>query len=770
LLDFHANAFLPMTRSKTLSACLLVSLSAACVRSPETRAKGFLESGDRYVAQQQFKEAAIQYRNASQATPRSAAAHTKLAETYARLGQGADALSEYVRAADLDPANVDLQLAAARYLVAGRRFDEALKKVDAVIASAPTTAEAYMLRGTVLAGLNDFERAVGDIEEAIRLDPNEGKSYANLGVMQLALGQSAQAQASFKKAIALAPDWVYGYLAFANYHWSAGRVADAEQALRDALRVKPDEPLANRAMAALLMSSGRRNEAEPYVKRVAELVPSVQTTLLLADYYVACGRTDDAVRVLESLAASHKGDAAIGTRLALAHARAGDRKKAYDVLEPLLAKDPRDANALLVRAKLLLADGRTTDAFQALQAAIDCDSSLVEAHFLLGKLYAARGDAGGATKSFTQVLTLNPRAAAAQVELAKLRVASGSPDQALRLARDAARSAGNQLEVRLTLIRTLIATKQFADADREIRRLLDENPSNADAQVQRGFMAMAMKNPPAARAAFTKALELTPQSIEALNGLVALDIDARDFAAAKERLDKRLAGATPTPGLLLLAARMHAGMNDMAAAERYLRQALERDGSFLPAYGMLAQIYIKQNWLDAARREFDSLAERQTNPVAALTLAGMLLERQGDTEGARDRFQRAVAADSRAAVAANNLAWLIAEHGGDMNRALELAQSATTAQPDEPAMMDTLGWVYYKKDLALLAIPLFSRASEKQPSSGMFLYHLGLAYARTGDGSKARAALTRALATNPDPALRRDLEKTLAATPAAGAF
>src|SRR5262249_19194190 len=136
----------------------------------------------------------------------------------------------------------------------------------------------------------------------------------------------------------------------------------------------------------------------------------------------------------------------------------------------------------------------------------------------------------------------------------------------------------------------------------------------------------------------------------------------------------------------------------------------------------------------------------------------------GDAEGARKRYERAVAADSHAAAAANNLAWLIAQQGqgADLNRALELAQSATTAHPDMPELMDTLGWVYYKKDLAALAIPLFSRASEKQPEKGDYSYHLGLAYARTGDQVNAQAALERALKATVAPATRKEIQAALA--------
>jgi Flp pilus assembly protein TadD len=59
---------------------------------------------------------------------------------------------------------------------------------------------------------------------------------------------------------------------------------------------------------------------------------------------------------------------------------------------------------------------------------------------------------------------------------------------------------------------------------------------------------------------------------------------------------------------------------------------------------------------------------------------------------------------------------------------------------------DTLGWVYCKKQLYSLALPLLTAASAKEPTNAIFKYHLGLAYAGAGQSDRARQALQQALA------------------------
>lgn len=280
--------------------------------------------------------------------------------------------------------------------------------------------------------------------------------------------------------------------------------------------------------------------------------------------------------------------------------------------------------------------------------------------------------------------------------------------------------------------------------------------------VQSGVLAAEKKDLKAARTAFERAIALEPQSIEALAALLALDVTARDFAGARARIDAKVAAPGARPELLLLAARTYAATGDAAAAERLLRRTIEQEPTMLPAYGMLAQLYLAQKKLDEARQEFEALARRQSNPVAALTMAGMIFQSQGNQAEAKKRFEEALAHDPRAPVAANNLAWLYAEAGENFDGALQLAQTATTASPDTPEMMDTLGWVYYKKNLPSQAIQQFARSVEKAPNSPVYRYHLGLAYVQAGDAVRGRQSLTRALELKSDFAGADVARRTLA--------
>ena len=129
---------------------------------------------------------------------------------------------------------------------------------------------------------------------------------------------------------------------------------------------------------------------------------------------------------------------------------------------------------------------------------------------------------------------------------------------------------------------------------------------------------------------------------------------------------------------------------------------------------------------------------------------------------AKEQYQKALKINSKFAPAANNLAYLYAEKGENIDEALNLAQSAKEQFPDDPHIADTLGWVYYKKNVFTLAITYLKEASEKTPDDSMIRYHLGMAYYKNGDKELAKKELRKALELDPKFSGAEDAKNILA--------
>jgi tetratricopeptide (TPR) repeat protein len=738
-------------------------LAIGCSTDPEVKKQQFFESGNRYFDEGKFSHAIIEYRNAVDIDPRFGEARKRLAEAYLKNNNARRAFEESVRAADLLPEDFDVQMTAARYLLQVQRHEEALARADTALKIQPNDIDAHILRGYALSGLKSFDQALSAIEEAIKLDPGRGSTFTQLGVLELGQGRATEAENAFTKAVALAPGSVEARLALGNFYWSTGRPKETEQSFREALSLQPDHAAANRAMAALAMATGKPLEAEQYLLRITDAQSDPNAVLALSDYYLRYRRPKEAIARLDPLVSGEENTQGAKQRLALAYVMAGDAKKGKALNDEVLAANPKDVAALLLKGQLLENEGRRDEALATVRSTATTNPNSAEAHFALARLYYARGDLGAAQAEFREVLRLNPRAAGAQIELSSLQLSGGNPAAAVRTAQEATRNQPKSIAARVTLVRSLLASKDFSGAERELTALLNEYPDVAVIHALSGTLALLRNDVVRSRAEFEKAQELAPRAIDGIAGLVALDLRAKDLAGAKARVDKRLQeGATPE--LRLLAARTYIAAQDLAGAERVLRQAIEADPSQVLPYAMLAQMYLNQQKLDQARVEFEGLAARQAKPVGALTMTAMILQQQGKVAEAKKRYQEVLALDSRAVLASNNLAFMLAESGEDLDRALTLAQTAAAAGPEEPELTDTLGWVYYKKDLIDLAVPLLRRNVERVPGNASYQHHLGMALLKAGDPENGKAALGRALAAGIDPKTAAEIRKVLADT------
>jgi tetratricopeptide (TPR) repeat protein len=229
-----------------------------------------------------------------------------------------------------------------------------------------------------------------------------------------------------------------------------------------------------------------------------------------------------------------------------------------------------------------------------------------------------------------------------------------------------------------------------------------------------------------------------------------MDLRDQNSKAARTRIDSAVAKQPDNVGVLLVAARTYATIADKPLAEKTLKRAIELSPSRFEAYDLLGRLYASEGRAAEAIAEFNQIVARQPNSIAAHTMIGVLLESQNKRDEARKQYEQVIALDSRAPVAANNLAWIYAETGGNLDVALQLAQAARDQLPDTPEVQDTLGWIYYKKGFQTLAIASFRASVDKDPKNATYLTHLGLAYAKNGDVSKARETLENALKTDPN--------------------
>lgn len=731
--------------------CVAAAVAAGCAGDPEAARAAYVASGDAYLKAGKTDEAIIEYRNAVQKDARSGETRLKLADAYLQVDDIPNASREYVRAADLMPERLDLQIKAGSFMLLFGRFEDAKTRAEQILAANPSNVDAQILLGNAMAGLKDMDGAVSEIEQAIKMDPDDPRGYSSLGAFQSSRGNRAAAEAALKKALELAPQSAAAELALGNFYWSTESRAKAEQHIRAALALDPKSILANRAMALLFVSSGRAQEAEPFLKASVDISHGPSERMALADYYVLTQRPQQAEAIFSELSSDKAVGSAAKLRLSAMAFERKDLTTARAELQDVLKAEPNNPRALLLDARFLMSERRFDEALARSDAAVKADNRLADAHYVRGLLLLARADTGGATNEFRETLRLNPRAAAAQAQLARIYFMQGQTDVSRQFAENAVTNDPGNAEMRLMLVRALAAEGSLPRAETEMNALLASQPNSPAVQAGMGTLMLMKRDPEAARRYYERALALQPRDAEALNGLIAIDIALKDMPRARGRIDEALKVSPRDITLLLLAGRTYAAAGDLAKTEELLKQALDLDPSNLLAYQLLGSLYLSQQKLEQARLQFEAMTAKQSNATVAATMAAIILEAQHKSGEAKARYQQILQKDPGAAVAANNLAWIMVQSGDEnLDVALQYAQTARAKLPTRPEVNDTLGWIYLKKNMLPQAISALQESVNRDVKNPIYHLHLGLAYVASGDTAKARASLEQSLRLKAD--------------------
>lgn len=719
--------------------CLTLAM-AGCSRS----AQSHVERGDAALARGDESAAVLEYRNAVSKDPRLAGARLKLSDLYSRRGDGDAALAEAVRAADLLPNDGGAQVKAGALLLAAGKLDDALSRAENALALNSANDDALALKAMALGGKRDLENAVRDMEAAIRIAPR-ARHLGALGALRFARGELPEAEAAYRRAVEAEPTSAEARVGLAQFLWAAGRTAEAEAAFKAALTSDAKNRAANQWMAEFLVTTGRAFEAEPYMKMLAETAgANLRPRFGLADYYVATQRPAEALRVLEGLKDTRDAWRLARPRIAAITYDTGRQDDAHRTVDAVIAEYPTYAEPFVVRARFYLLEDRVDAAVADAREAVKHDPSLAATHKVLGDALQAAGDVGGAASAYKEVLRLTPRETGAQITLAGLELRRGAYGGAAQLAEAALSRAPGSLQARLVLARSLLAAGDLDRAVPVTQSLVEAFPQVAAVQVQAGLVAMATKDAGEARRALERAASLDPQNLEAVAGLARLDLrDGRTDGARARVLAQVAKSPAHAPSLLVAAGVLReAGLAD--EAESLLRRAIDAAPDNVTARVQLGQTLLAQKRPAEALQQYEAVLARDPLQVDAATTAAQLLESMGRVDQARTRYEAIVSRHPDAYLAANNLAYLYASRAEQLDRALELAQMAKRGLPDSPAIDDTLGFVYLKKQLGGLAIPLLERAATRLPQEPTVRYHLALAHAQAGNREKALEALKAA--------------------------
>jgi Flp pilus assembly protein TadD len=130
----------------------------------------------------------------------------------------------------------------------------------------------------------------------------------------------------------------------------------------------------------------------------------------------------------------------------------------------------------------------------------------------------------------------------------------------------------------------------------------------------------------------------------------------------------------------------------------------------------------------------------------------ILLEKAGRTDAAIAQLETLYRDRPQDSAISNALGFILADHDRDLVRAQRLISAALKSEPDNPAILDSLGWLQFRRGMLAAALPLLERAY-RLDQDGDIGAHWGEVLWAMGEKVKARETWNRALMVDPDNAL-----------------
>lgn len=183
-------------------------------------------------------------------------------------GSGRDWVTESDEPEARKRARVRLELAAGYF--EQNQLTVALDEVKQALATDPTFAGAFNLRGLIYMRLNEMGLAEDSFRQALRVAPQDGDTLHNLGWFYCQQARYGEAFASFQRALqtpnypAAARTWMSQGVCEAR----AGKKPDAERSLQRSFELDPSNPITVYNLALLLHQRGESERARFYIRRL----------------------------------------------------------------------------------------------------------------------------------------------------------------------------------------------------------------------------------------------------------------------------------------------------------------------------------------------------------------------------------------------------------------------------------------------------------------------------------------------------------------------
>jgi tetratricopeptide (TPR) repeat protein len=786
---------------RVMSLLLTLSLLALSgCDGVESRKSKYLEQGNNHFDAKEYDKARISFQNVLQIDPNDVEANLRYGQTLQSLSEWAKAAAQYRRVLDLDPSNNKAAVLLARIYLLAREPDLALDFAEQVLTRNPADSGALSVKAAALAIAGDSEKAQLLAKEALGIDPANKDAVVLLASLYTQTRDYSAAEGVLRDALDRKPDDITLITLLAQVYIFQKRYQPAVDQLEAIARLEPKEFVHRQKIIDFYLHQNRQSDALDYLKgfladnpehvdanlalltlrRMVGEIKDVDEALLelvvthpgidvfrttLAELYASRGQVEQAISTYEDSIEHFAGTPAElsgKTRLAELHLRLNNTKVAADIIGEVLAQNPNDSDALGTRARLALLDGNFNAAITDLRTVLKGDPENATALALIADAHRQNGEPNLAIDYLNQLKQVKPSEVSAYLALSNLYRTQRRDDEALAVLEQARAVAPHNRSVLESLAKGYAAISQWEHVEEVGNALVGTEEGVLSGYYFVGIANQGRGEHAKAISWFDRALAEQPDAMEPMTAKVNSMIASGKSREAEQYLRRHIEKFPKAAFAYNLLGEIALSTAAYDSAEEYLKRAIEISANWWLPYRTLATVHLRGKNPRAAIDILKQGIDATGGATGLRERLALLLESQGDSDGAIAEYEALLATGQRTDINLNNLAMLLATYRPDpanLKRARELVAEIRDAS--NPAYLDTIGWIHLQLGENEQAVAVLKRAVLSAPNAPLLRFHLGKALYAVDDRAAARSELLAALNGDTDFAGKQEAVKLL---------
>jgi len=425
-----------------------------------------------------------------------------------------------------------------------------------------------------------------------------------------------------------------------------------------------------------------------------------------------------------------------------------DLAKARDTLSRILDRSANRGPVLMQLGQLFGKFADKKAVLEATKTIVERYPELAEAHYGLGVAALLAGEGELASREAEEALAIRPGWDQGAILKAQV-LRKSSAAEVIGFYRDFVEHHPASTEVRLQLGRELASERKLGEAREQFREAEKAAPKDPHPAYAIGLLSLQLEDYLEAQTAFSRALKLghrEPAAIylgmgQAAEGLKRIDeaigwyqkVDSGDWVRAQLKI-----------------ATLIARQQGLDSGRAYLQRIEPRT-----AADRIQMVQVEAQLLRDAkawRETYDLLTKAVAEHPDSYELLydrAMAAERVERIDVLESDLRNVIKMKPDYAHAYNALGYTLAERTDRLAEAKDLVEKAMKLSPEDPFIMDSLGWVHYRLGNMMEALRHLQHAYTARPDPEIAA-HLGEALWKSGQREEAQKVWRAALTENPN--------------------